>query len=263
MNHLDYHIHSHYSDGSDSPTEIVQRSKKLGITHIAITDHDTIGGLEEANYVAKAVNIQFLKGIELSVRYEKTRLIHILGLGLETEQTTFQVQYQKYRDCREKSLVKVIKALEEKQIFINLEDLRTISFDEKLDRQAVAKWLIANQYAPDMQKAWNNYLDPIPYAEEELLTPEAAFEMIHAANGKAFLAHIHKPIGMYGYSKEETMARVSALKAMGLDGIESRYPSYLNSDLEQVEDLVRTLGLEQSGGSDYHGVYRPDVELGD
>lgn len=262
MKKYDMHVHSVYSDGSDTPEEIMERAGRLGVKRIALTDHDSIGGLHEAREAASRFGLTFINGIELSVRYEKTRLLHILGLNLDVENKIFLSRYQQYRNQRTAALEKVVVKLKAFGADLRLESLKPHVMSGQMDRQTVAKWLVAEGYAPNITKAWNDFLDKIPYEEGEILEPREAFDMIHAAGGQAYLAHIHKWIGMEGYGAEETKARVQELMRMGLDGIESEYPSFTEIDRAQVRNLVETLGLAESGGSDYHGSFRPDAELG-
>lgn len=259
----DFHIHSIYSDGSDTPAQIMQLAKQKNIKTIALTDHDTIAGLDIAKSEADKYQLNFVPGIELSVRYEKTRLIHILGLGIDHQCEPFKERYAKYRRNRELAVDYVLEKLLDIGVQINRSDLQEFCFDHSLDRQAIAKYLIAKGYATSMPLAWMNYLDTIEYAPGELLEPIEAFELIHAGGGKAYIAHIHKPIGLEGFTKKAQFDRMAQLKALGLDGIESHYPSYSHDDIRFIQQLVEQLDLLQCGGSDYHGTYRSEVTIGD
>lgn len=259
----DFHIHSVYSDGSDTPEQIMQLAKEKKIKSIALTDHDTIAGLDLAKVEAEKNQLCFVPGIELSVRYENTRLIHILGLGIDYRCDAFEKLYARYRKNRERAVDYVLETLAKKGVQINKDSLHAFSFNSSLDRQAIAKYLIAHGHASNMPLAWMNYLDDIAYAPGELLEPKEAFDLIHAGGGKAYIAHIHKPIGLYGFALDDQVNRLSELMKLGLDGIESHYPSYSQEDLLFIQRLVNELGLMQCGGSDYHGTYRVDVTIGD
>ncbi len=258
----DYHIHSVYSDGSDTPKEIIQKAKKRGLDTLALTDHDTIDGLKEASAEAIRLNINFINGIELSTRYDDHRLIHILGLGIDIVHPDFQARYTSFKKDREEALPIVIEELQKKGIPIQMNDLDQYRTGHYLDRQTAAKWLVKNKYASSIPRAWIDILDDIAYIPNELINVHDAFEMIHAGKGKAFIAHIHKPIGLYGYSDQEAFLRLQQLKLEGLDGIEAFYPTYTEKDKKLIQKAVSELGLLQSGGSDYHGKNRPEVHLG-
>jgi len=263
MRDKDYHIHSIYSDGSDSPKEIVEKAVARNMKAIALTDHDCIGGLEEARLEANKKMLDFVPGIELSVRYESTRQIHILGLDIDYTNSDFLHRYTAYRKRREKAVDFVLDELEKIGLRISKDILMPFSHGLSLDRQSIAKYLLNNGFAPTMHQAWVNYLDKIPNQEGELLSPIEAFEMIHAASGKAYIAHIHKPIGLYGYSESDMLQRLVELHRMGLDGIESHYPSYELEDLQFIRRAVEKIGLIECGGSDYHGAHRINVMIGD
>lgn len=258
----DYHIHSVYSDGSDTPKEIIQKAKKRGLDTLALTDHDTIDGLKEASAEAIRLNINFINGIELSTHYDDHRLIHILGLGIDIVHPDFQARYTRFKKDREEALPIVIEELQKKGIPIQMNDLDQYRTGHYLDRQTAAKWLVKNKYASSIPRAWIDILDDIAYVPNELINVRDAFEMIHAGKGKTFIAHIHKPIGLYGYSDQEALLRLQQLKLEGLDGIEAFYPTYTEKDKKLIQKAVSELGLLQSGGSDYHGKNRPEVHLG-
>ena len=263
MRDKDYHIHSIYSDGSDSPKEIIEKALARDMKVIALTDHDCIGGLEEARLEANKKKLVFVPGIELSVRYDTTRQIHILGLNIDYTNSDFLHRYTAYRKCRENAVDFVLDELAIIGPRISKDMLLPYSHGLSLDRQSVAKYLLNNGFAPTMQQAWVNYLDKIPNQEGELLSPIEAFEMIHAASGKAYIAHIHKPIGLYGYNEKDMLQRLDELHRLGLDGIESHYPSYSFEDLRFIQRAIEKIGLLECGGSDYHGAHRISVLIGD
>ena len=259
---IDLHVHSRISDGSDRPRDIIRKATALGLEAVALTDHDSIDGLEEASLEAHRLGMTFIKGMELSTSYGEGRLIHILGLNLDTSNGRFLRLYNDYRLAREESIHNVFNRLRARGIPIHKDVVAPYVTGGRFDRQAVAKYLVANKYVPTITKAWMDYLDRIPYGYGELIQPTTAFEMIHAAGGKAFLAHYTKPIGLAGYTMEEKMARLEELQTMGLDGIEFHYPTFTQEDTEMAEGFVERFGFLKSGGSDYHGSNRQGIELG-
>ncbi|MBN2221122.1 MAG: PHP domain-containing protein [Vallitaleaceae bacterium] len=258
----DMHVHSFHSDGSEAPSVIMKRAKERGLGIVALTDHEGIGGIEEAQVTAKDLGLIFIPGIELSVRYDQKRLLHILGLEIDVHAEDFVTLYESYRKNREEALVSVVAQLQEKGFSITLEEAKEYCFNNKPDRHCVAKCLVAKGYAASISRAWIDILDDVPYEEKEILEPEEAFQMIRAGKGKSFLAHIHKGIGLYGYSDEEAYERLKALKELGLDGIEARYPTFDSTDLAFIEQAIEGLSLLKCGGSDFHGANRPEVDLG-
>ena len=262
MKNYDLHVHSHYSDGSYSPEEIMKRAHQRGLYKIALTDHDTIIGIKHAQVAAQRYGLKFVPGMELSVAFNENRMLHILGLGLDVDRPEFLARYENYRENRQAGVRICIKKLQEKGIPITFVQVKAYGNDEPLDRQAVSKWLVATGIAKNTVSSWIDFLDDIPYAEHELLSPQEAFDMIHAGGGKAYLAHLHKYIGFAGYSKDQIFHYMKQLHGIGLDGVEAFYPNFSEDDHQLIDELIETYGLLVSGGSDYHGSNRPEVDLG-
>ena len=259
---IDLHAHTTVSDGTVSPKELIQIAKETGLSAIALTDHDSIYGLDEAQHEADKLGITFVKGIEFSASYGKNRLIHILGLGIDPRNEIFMEIYTSYKEIRAANLNHVFSKLNNMGVNIKREDVEPFVLDGYIDRQAVAKYLIARGYAALIKEAWINYLDYIPYLSEELMSPEEAINAIHAAGGKAFLAHFHMPIGLKGYSDEEARRRLEELKGWGLDGMEYYYPSYTDEDTLRCAGYIKDFDFIKSGGTDFHGANRAHIKLG-
>lgn len=259
---IDLHVHSTISDGMDSPKQIIRKAKQLGLTTVALTDHDCIDGLIEAEKEAHKLGINFIKGIELSVSYGEGRIIHILGLGINPEDPTFKQHYTAFRQRRNHYVKNTLASLNKQGIFPETKELLEISTDAYLDRQTVAKWLLKTGYTTSMQESWVNYIDKIPYAEDELIDMVSALNMIRSAGGKSFMAHFHKPIGLFGYSEEECHNILTELKTLGLNGLEGYYPDFTSEHHKILDGYIKKYGFIASGGSDYHGSNRPSVKLG-
>lgn len=259
---IDLHVHSNVSDGSDTPTMIIEKAKALKLNVIALTDHDSIDGLQEAERAAIALKVRFIKGIELTVDYDNNRLLHLLGLDIDPVNPRFLEIYNAYRTKRASQLEYVMTALRKRGVKLNLEDLAPYVTGGKGDRQAIAKWLVASGHTKNITHSWMDYLDLIPHAEGEILELSQAFEMIKAAGGKTFLAHYCKGIGLEGYDADETVDRLIQLKEQGLDGIERFYPTYTQEQEQELESMIQSVGLLTCGGSDYHGTNRPSIGLG-
>lgn len=259
---IDLHVHSVFSDGSDTPTQIIKKAQKIKLQGIALTDHDCIEGLEEAEREAIKLGVPFYNGIELSTSFGENRLLHILGINYDRKNTEFLNKYYAYRKRREGTLPQLFDALAKKGVTVNVNELYNYTDCKYIDRLCVVKWLVDHEYAESLYHAWVNYVDTIPYAKGELLEPEEAFEMIKAGGGKSYLAHFQKYIGFEGYNKELRYKFLKELQNVGLDGIEAYYPSFTKQEEAEVNEYVRNLGLISSGGTDYHGLYRLNNELG-
>lgn len=259
---IDLHVHSTVSDGSFTPTEIIRHAKEIGLKAVALTDHDSIEGHEEAAKEADKLGMIFVKGIEFSATYSDSRQFHILGLGIEPECEGFMKPYLKYRQSRDAKVEYVFEQLRLMGVTIDRKSIEPYTAGAYMDRQAMAKYLVAKGYAPIMKRAWMDYLDKIPSKEGEVSDPKSSIDMIHAAGGKAFLAHLHIPIGMEGYSYEETRSYLQWLKDLGLDGLECYYPTYTKEEKDMCEAFAEEFNFLKSGGSDFHGSNRAHIALG-
>ncbi len=259
---IDLHAHTTISDGTVSPKELIHIAKNAGLSAIAITDHDSIDGHAEAQFEADKLGITLVKGIEFSVSYGNNRLIHILGLGIDPECKGFMEIYSRYRQVRSSKLSHVFSDLRRMGVKIERVDVEPFVIGGYMDRQAIAKYLVVNGYVSIIKNAWVDYLDHITYIPGELITPKDAFDAIHAAGGKAFMAHFHLPIGLKGYSDEEVRRRLEELKGWGMDGMEYYYPSFTNEDTLRCAQYVEEFGFIKSGGTDFHGANRAHIKLG-
>ena len=262
-NLIDLHTHSYISDGSDSPTEVIKAAKKNKLKAIALTDHDSIAGLKEAKVAAKNNNIELINGIEISSLYKAGRILHILGLNINLDNDYFLTAYNKMKKAREKGIPKILEHIKNTTgLSIDINDLHKVKYDEYLSRYDIYRYIIENNICTEPQKVWDVYLDPIPYGKDELIPVDEAIKMIHEAGGKAYLAHFNKRIGLGGLSFEDIEANIKYLVSLGLDGIERYYPSYTDDDRKLLDYLVWKYQLYSSGGTDYHGDNRGNIEIG-
>jgi 3',5'-nucleoside bisphosphate phosphatase len=259
---IDLHAHTNISDGTATPEEVIRAAKQAGLKAIAITDHDSIDGHEEAQAAADSLGVNYIKGIEFSVVYGENRLIHILGIGIDPERKGFMDIYRKYRKRRSSRLNHVFQKISDLGVIIRREDVEPHIIGGYMDRQAIARYLVAEGVVPSIKMAWMEYLDSVPYAEGELIEPKDAFRAIREGGGKSFLAHFHLPIGLKGYSEKETRRRLGELKEWGLDGLEYYYPSFTEEDRNRCARYIEEFGFLKSGGTDFHGENRAHIKLG-
>lgn len=259
---IDLHVHSNRSDGTCSPKELIRLAYKTGVKAIALTDHDNIDGLHEAESEAIKLNVAFLNGIEISSLYEDGRILHILGLGIDTSNKRFLEVYTKMKKAREEGVKDILKVLEKKGIFIDIDVLKENSLNKYLDRYDIHRYFISHGISNNSQYIWDQYLDPIAYGREELLKAKDAIEIIRVSGGLSFLAHYNKRIGLKGFNEFQMEENIKRLISLGLNGIEQYYPSYSKTDTEYLEYLVNKYHLIPSGGTDFHGTNRPEVALG-
>lgn len=259
---IDLHTHTTVSDGTLTPKELIRTAKETGLSAVAITDHDSIAGLTEAQEEADKLEISLINGIEFSTKFGENRLIHILGLGIDIHNDGFKQIYSNYRKVRSEKLATVFEKLHSMGVSIGFDDVQPFVSGGYMDRQAMAKCMVAQGYTSSVKESWINYLDKIAYVDGELIQPEDAFKAIHAAGGKAFLAHYHLPIGLKGYSEDEVQLKLKELKDLGLDGLECYYPSFSQYDQLRCENYIKDFDFIKSGGADFHGANRPHIKLG-
>jgi len=259
---IDLHVHSYMSDGTCSPKEIIELACKSGVKAIALTDHDNIDGIHEAEREALKHKVDFLKGIEISSLYENGRILHIIGLGIDTGNSEFLKVYTRMKKAREESVKDILKILETQGIYIDIDVLKKNSLNQYLDRYDIHKYFIQSGISNNAQDIWDKYLDPIAYGSDELIKVEETIEIIKKSGGLSFLAHYNKRIGLQGFSKIQMEEHIKKLMYLGLNGIEKYYPSYSKEDIEYLNYLVNKYNLIPSGGTDFHGKNRPEIGLG-
>lgn len=263
MNYIDLHVHSTASDGSYTPSELVRYAIKKGLIAFALTDHDTTAGIDEALNEAELINdfspIKVIPGIELSAEY-KGKDIHILGLNIDYRNKEFQERIEYFRNIRAERNVKMIELLNKQGFKITEEQLKERFKDAVITRAHFAIMLVECGYVKDKDIAFKKYLNPgCPcYVPRTRINVIDAISLIHLANGKAVLAH---PL-LYHFSETELDSLVALLKENGLQGLEAIYSSNKWNDESRMKQLAKKYDLFITGGSDFHGLAKPTLDLG-
>jgi len=264
MEYIDLHVHSNASDGTFTPSEVVKLAVASHISAIALTDHDTLMGIHEAQTAALLAikdgsSIRVIPGTELSVSYKK-KDIHILGLFLDPDNESLLQALEIARLKRDERNEKMTVKLRATGIDISLDQMRATEGDAVLTRAHFAKHLVEHGYTKTMQDAFNKYLgnDSPYYVPREYLNPAEAITLIHSAGGLAILAH---PL-LYKYSLPEVEQLVSYLAKLDLDGIEAIYSSNIGFDEGRMRHFANKFGLVITGGSDFHGANKQGLNLG-
>ena len=241
---VDLHMHSTASDGARAPADVVRAAKAAGLTAIALTDHDTIAGLAEAQAAGAEYGIRIVNGVELSA-VEGEAETHLLGLHL-CDALVIERELGGLRDMRERRGQQIVAKLVALGVQVTFDDVLAQAGGGAVGRPHVARALVADGWATDVRDAFDRYLGagkPAFVAKDQLGMADA-IAMIHAAGGLAVLAH---PGGA------GTRERLNALIAFGLDGVEVKHPGHSPSDTARLATLAGQLGLVMSGGSDWHG----------
>lgn len=262
MRAIDLHTHSTYSDGTFSVKELIDRAHEKGLAAIALTDHDTVDGIDEAiEYAAeKYPDLEVIPGIEFSTENEGKE-VHVVGLYIDYHDKEFIDGLSAFIDSRIGRNIKMCKKLsEEAGIPISYEVLTEEYPGTVITRAHFAKFMVENGYVNSRNEVFDRYIgDHAPYyVEREKISPEDAINSILKAKGVPILAH---PI-LYRLSDERLEALVSKLKDAGLVGIEAIYSTYELRDERQIKELAKKYDLLVSGGSDFHGANKPDIDLG-
>lgn len=241
---IDLHMHSTASDGSQAPAEVVAAALAAGVSAIALTDHDTVAGVAPARAAAQGTALRVIAGVELSA-YQGDEETHLLGLHL-SELDAMERELASFRDARRDRGVLMVERLNEIGVKITFQDVLDAAGIGAIGRPHVAKALIENGWARDNRDAFDRYLGAgrPAYLDKRRLSLRDAIAMVHACGGIAVIAH---PGG------EGTLARLTALKEMGLDGVEVLHPGHSAEDRKRLLTLTEHLDLVPSGGSDSHG----------
>lgn len=259
MRYIDLHTHSTRSDGTYTPTELVHYAVEKGLSAIALTDHDTIDGIDEALDAAKGLPIEVIPGIEYSTEY-KNRDVHIVGLFIDYKSPAFQSYLAKFMQSRTDRNHKLCANLQGADIDITYEALLSRFPDSVITRAHYAAYLLENGYVKSRKEAFDRYLgDHTPYfVHREKITPEEVITVTRQAGGIPVLAH---PT-LYKLGKEQLSILVSTLKAQGLMGMECLYSTYTPQEERHMNALAQAYDLLPSGGSDFHGDAKPGLDLG-
>lgn len=257
---IDLHTHSTASDGSESPGTVVELAKAAGLSALALTDHDTLEGIAEAREAAERVGIDIVPGVELSLRYD-TGGMHLLVLWLEPAQGPLQDRLLGLQAGRGVRNERIVDQLRTAGFDISIEEVLAESGGGSVGRPHIAAVMMAKGYVPDIRTAFDDWLGAgrPGYVGRERLEPEEAISLARESGAVPVLAHPHT----LGMTTASAMADLLTwLKRAGLIGLEALYSSYRRHEREGYADLARRFGLVPSGGSDFHGRYKPELEIG-
>ena len=247
--YADLHTHSTASDGTMTPTELIKKAKEIGLSAIAITDHDTISGLEEAYKVSSTENIIVVPGIEISCGWEdRNASVHVLGLFIDRKCKTLVDMLEEQRISRFHRAFKILDLLEKEGIDVKeLRDEFKATPEKVLGRPHIARYLVKKGVVSEMQQAFEKYLlnGRPAYVPKQKVDPEYGIKLIHEAGGLAVLAHP----GLIS-EFDEVWKR---LEKLNWDGLEVYYSEHSNTTIKKFQNLADSKNLLASGGSDYHG----------
>jgi len=251
--YVDLHMHSTASDGSLAPADVVAAAQRAGLSAIALTDHDTVDGVAEAQHAGDVLGVRVVAGVELSA-VDDGEEIHVLGLHLSHPEHIASAldELKETRRHRASAIVERLNAL---GIPVTLDAVYAAAGAGAVGRPHVAKALVAGGWARDFRDAFDRWLGNGKPAnvEKRTVTFEEAARLIHEAGGISVYAH---PGGA------ASRAVLEELASQGLDALEVRHPSHTADEIVRLAALVQELGLIPSGGSDWHGAAQGYRALG-
>ena len=258
MDRIDLHTHSTCSDGSMTPAELVHHAKESGLCAMALSDHDTVSGVDEAMATGREFGIEVIPAIELSaVSATET---HILGYFIDPHAPELVHALGRIRDIRVERLTETCEMLRQHDIAVSMDEVRATAGGGVLCRAHIAKIMTEKGYAESPRDAFNRWLNvgcPC-YSETQAITDEEAIALIRSAGGDAYLAHLH----LTKLPDDRLDAFVARLAAAGLHGLEGYYTDYTADMAEKYRALAKKYHLAISGGTDFHGSFKPHIAIG-
>lgn len=260
MKIIDLHTHTTASDGSFTPTELIRYAKVKNLSAIAITDHDTTAGVDEAMAEGARLKIRVIPGAELSTRVDGCD-VHMTALFLDHHNEAFQARMREMAACRAERNYKMVDKLKEAGIRIDRSDLDRLGSGKVLARGHIAHILISRGYASDLKEALRKYLSKgtCGYVPKEVLPPEECIRLAHQAGGLIFVAHLHQ---IDPKDPEHCVEITKRLIGMGADGLETLYCEFDDHWRQVTEAIAREYSCLRSGGSDFHGTMKKGLDLG-
>lgn len=259
MNAVDLHVHSTFSDGTDTPTQLVEKAVSKDLRAIALTDHDTIDGVAEAVDVGNRLGVEIIPGVELSTFFDKKE-IHIVGLYIDYMNEKFKKELDKQRHMRNYRNEIMCEKFQEIGIPIIYDEMVSAYPESVLTRAHFADYLLNKGYVKSRNEAFDRYIgDHGPcYVPRDKMDPKHAIDLIKGCGGLPILAH---PI-LYHLGNEAMSRLMNYLKKSGIVALEAIYSTYSMGEELQMRKLAEQYHLLISGGSDYHGANKPTIDLG-
>jgi len=259
MSRIDLHLHTTHSDGSLPPAAVLELAHKVGVTALAITDHDIVDGIPEALQAGSRLGIEVIPGVEISSRLGASEL-HILGYCLDWQDPTLNRRMASLRESRHRRNPLIVEKLNALGLDLTYEEVRALAGTESVGRPHIARVLMNKGYVKSAKEAFDRFLaqGKPAYVPRELPDPAEAMAWIRAAKGVPVLAH---PLWAK-QNGEGLFALCGRLKTEGLGGMEVHYSTHNPKQTAELLDIAKRLDLLVTGGSDFHGLTKPDIEVG-
>lgn len=258
MKYIDLHTHTTASDGSMTPVELVRHAFNKGLAAVAVTDHDTVGGISQALEEGNRLGIEVIAGVEISVDFSTE--LHLLGYFLNGHCEPILRTLEELRERREERNPRIVNKLNELGFDITIEEVTGKAGDGNVGRPHIARVMLEKGYVNNIDEAFEKYLGsgrPAYFKKDKLLPREGIAE-ITRSGGITVLAH---PF-FIGLAYGQLDQLVKELAGYGLKGIEAYYSWHTEEQTSSLLRIARKYGLLVTGGSDFHGSFKPDIEIG-
>ena len=259
MKQVDLHSHTTASDGSLTPVQLVDRAKEIGLAALAVTDHDTVAGLDEAIRRGNEAGVEVIPGIELAT-VEEDCDVHLVGLFIDYKAPALLELLKGMSQSRAERNLAMVDKLQEAGLNIRREDLDRFR-GSTIARGHIAAILIERGYAANTKEALLKYMSPgtMGYVRRQTPSPEACIQAVHQIGGLIFVAHINQ-IDRRDWDRAQRVCR--RMLEAGADGLETLYCEYDDVWRQRAEALRAEVHALASGGSDFHGDIKPGLALG-
>jgi 3',5'-nucleoside bisphosphate phosphatase len=255
---VDLHLHSTASDGSLSPGDLIGFARKKKAAAVALTDHDTLEGLEEALQAGQKYDLEVIPGLEISAQYSRGTM-HILGYYLERSHPGLNQDLKLLQEARIKRNPQIVGKLQALGLPIAWEEIDSKIMGQ-IGRPHIAQALLQKGLVSSLDEAFQKYLSKgaVAYVDKFRFPPAKAIDMILLAGGIPVLAH---PFSLNCLSLKDLYELVKELKSFGLQGVEVLYPKHTDEQTRNYFSLVKELKLLYTGGSDFHGNNKENADL--
>jgi len=250
----DFHVHTDCSDGIFSPGEVVRLAAAAGLNMLAITDHDTLEGVAEAEICGRRLGVEIVAGVEMSA-YHGEEEFHIIGLYVDSTDVAFLEKLNDFREARRGRIFEIVEKLKEVGVELDGDEILDLTKGGSATRAHVAHALVDNGYVSNLNEAFSMYVgDSGPgFVPKKYMTVEEVIVQIRNVGGVSILAHP-------GLTDRD--GYIPLFVEMGLNGLEAFYPTYSTVQTRHYLDMARRMKLLVSGGSDFHGKHRYNSPLG-
>jgi hypothetical protein len=257
---IDLHVHTTMSDGSFSPTEVVRLAVTKSLQAIAITDHDTVAGIGQAQAEGFRTGVEVISGVEMSVQWNPG-IVHILGFFIRSDDPQLLESLSHLGKGRHDRIPKIVSKLSDCGVHISVEEVNRESGGGVPGRPHVAKVMVRKGIVSGIQEAFDLYLGKgaPAYVKKTKVTPGEAIRVIEKAGGLPVLAH---PYSLEEQDPNRLREILQGFMRQGLEGIEVYCPKHTPEQTRVFLDLALELNLAVTGGTDFHGAGKPEVELG-